>query len=262
MGRKRVIRYRDPLRDDFAPLTIRTRPVDGSFPYEHPSRLWRGAAWLLYYLIAAPVALLVGKVYLGLRFENWEVLKQLPRTGFCLYGNHTRTLDVALPILAAFPRRAYIIANPDAVSIPGLRNLVTMLGAIPVPTGAGGLKQMLDAVSRRLRSGCCVAIFPEAHIWPFYTGIRPFPDTSFRYPVKEHCPAVAMAVTYRKRRGLGRLFPQPAMTVTFSQPMYPRADLPPREAKRELRDRVYRFMAETAAAKENVAYIRYEREQG
>ncbi len=72
-------------------------------------------------------------------------------------------------------------------------------------------------------TGACIGIFPEAHIWPFYTGVRPFVGTSFRYPVKLHAPVVAMAVTYRKRRGLFCWVKRPpGMTVTFSAPMYPR----------------------------------------
>ena len=103
-----------------------------------------------------------------------------------------------------------------------------------------------------------MAIFPEAHIWPFYTGIRPFPDTAFRYPVKENAPVIAMVTTYRKRRGLFRFLKKPGMTVTLSQPMYPRQDLAPKQAQQELRDRVHHFMVEVSSSRENVAYIRYE----
>ena len=47
------------------------------------------------------------------------------------------------------------------------------------------------------------------------------------------------------------------MTVTLSEPMYPDPSLPPREAKRELRDRAYDFMVKTSEEKGNVEYIKY-----
>ena len=52
-------------------------------------------------------------------------------------------------------------------------------------------------------------------------------------------------------------FFRPAMTVTFSEPMYPREDLSPKQAQEELRDRAYNFMTEVATTKENVTYIEY-----
>ena len=67
-----------------------------------------------------------------------------------------------------------------------------------------------------------LAIFPEAHIWPFYTGIRPFSATSFRYPEKLNAPVVAMVTTYRKAARSVSLFRRPGMTVTLSEPFYPR----------------------------------------
>lgn len=253
-----IIYYSDPLSDDFAQTAIHTRDVEAGFPYVRKSRPWNYFAALLYYLVAVPVVYLISKVYLGLKFENRDASFQIKGTGFFLYGNHTRYLDAFLPALAAFPNRAYVVSNPDAVSLPFLKNLVLMLGVIPLPTKFTGMRSFLSTISQRYQENACVAIFPEAHIWPFYTGIRPFPDTAFRYPVKENAPVIAMVTTYRKRRGVFRFLKKPGMTVTLSQPMYPRQDLAPKQAQQELRDRVHHFMVEVSSSRENVAYIRYE----
>lgn len=252
----KTVYYQDPLTDDFATLNIRTREVGPAFPFLRSSLPWKALSALVYYGIAVPIVFVISKVYLGLRFENRKVLRKLRDTGYFLYGNHTRALDAFLPALSAFPKKAYVVANPDAVSLPFLRNLVLMLGVIPIPTEFSAMRQFMRTVSERSRQGHCIAIFPEAHIWPFCTQIRPFADTSFRYPVREDLPAVAMVTTYRRRRGLMRFF-RPAMTVTFSEPMYPREDLSPKQAQEELRDRAYNFMTEVATTKENVTYIEY-----
>lgn len=258
MRAERVIRYRDPVNDDFAKTHIRTKRVGADFPFLHASPVWNGLAFGLYYLIAVPIVFAVSKLYLGLRFENRRVLRKLRGTGYYLYGNHTRNLDAFVPSMAAFPKRAYIVANADAVSLPLLKNIVQMLGAIPVPTEFSGMRGFMEAVYDRRAAGGCIAIYPEAHVWPFYTGIRPFPDTSLRYPVRDGAPIVAMCTTYRKRRGLFRLAKRPGMTVTFSEPMTADPSLPPKKAQAALRERVYDFMAETAARPGNVEYIRYE----
>ena len=253
----RVIYYSDLNKDDFANNDIKTKKVGKNFKFVRKNKLWNAVAKVAYYIIALPLVWIISKVYLGLRFENRDALQAIRGTGFFLYANHTRELDAFLPALAAFSTKAYIVAHADAVSIPFLKNIVLMLGAIPIPTKRDAMRDFLDAIDTRIREKQCVAIFPEAHVWPFYTGIRPFPDTSFRYPVKLNAPSAAMVVTYRKRRGLFRFVKKPGMTVTFSEPFYPNDSVSPKAAQKELREEVYRFMTKTASGKENVEYIKY-----
>ena len=272
---KRVIYYSDELNDDFAGTKISTNTVDHTFPFVHKNPFWNACAFVLYYVVALPLVYLAAKLYLGLKFENRRALKGLRKSGFYLYGNHTQQLDAFVPALAAFPKRAYIVANADAVSIPFLRNIVMMLGAIPVPTSPSGLRGFTKALSTRISQKRCVTEFPERHIWPFYTGIRPFPDNSFHHPIRDNVPLVAMVTTYRRRRGLLAWVKRPAMTVTFSEPILPpaglsvqaaktelrsttaKAELRSTTAKAELRDKVYAFMKAHAGAADNVEYYHY-----
>lgn len=257
--RERVIYYEDPLQDDFAGTRIKTRKVGKDFPFVRRGLLWRFASFLIYYGIAAPLVWLISKIYLGLRIENRGVLKQAGKSGYFLYGNHTRYLDPFIPPMAAFPRRAYTVANADAVSLPGLGWLTQMLGAFPVPTERAGLPVFTEAVLQRAAQGNAVAIYPEAHIWPFYTGVRPFRATSFRYPVKAQQACFIAVTTYRRRRGLFAWARRPGMTVHIEGPFYPNPELREREAAGELRDRVYRRMCVLTEREDNICYIRYVR---
>ena len=201
MSRKTVY-YHDPLHDDFAPTNGRIHPkqIGADFPYEHKGPLWNALAFVVYRMVMTPFLFLYCKLVFGLRIENRKALRALPG-GYFLYGNHTNTLaDAFIPTLLAFPRRANIITSADTVSIPGVRNIVQMLGAIPLADTIEGTRQFLAAMHCRLERGQAVMIYPEAHIWPYYNGIRPFPDTSFAYPVREQLPVVAAAVVYRKRK--------------------------------------------------------------
>ena len=98
-------------------------------------------------------------------------------------------------------------------------------------------------------------IYPEAHIWPYYNGIRPFPDTAFAYPVREQVPAVGVVVVYRQRKLL-RFLP-PCITVVVGEPVYPDASLPPRSARRALHQEVYTFMCDTVTRRHSYAHIEY-----
>lgn len=204
MSRKTVY-YHDPLHDDFAPTNgrIRPKPIGADFPYEHPSPVWQALAFVVYRLVMTPFLFLYCKLVFGLRIENRKALRDLPG-GCFLYGNHTNTLaDAFIPTLLAFPRRASIVTAADTVSIPCLRNIVQMLGAVPLADTIDGTRQFLAALHRRLERRQAIMIYPEAHIWPYYNGIRPFPDTAFAYPVREQVPAVGVVVVYRQRSCCG-----------------------------------------------------------
>ena len=254
----KTLYYSDPLRDDFAGNNIETKQLPKDFVYVHRSVLWRALSAFLYYGFAVPVACVASRFIMGVRYRNRRAIRKLGKKGVYVYGNHTRELDVFIGGYGVFPKRNYVVANPDAVSIKGIRNLVMMLGALPVPTDIHTTKRFVDAVGCRIRQGQSVLIYPEAHIWPFYTGVRPFPDTSMRYPASDGAPCVVMTAVYRRRTGLFRFMKKPGMTVTFSDPLYADASLPPKEARRDLRDRIYSIMKETLEASPQPEYYRYE----
>ena len=101
-------------------------------------------------------------------------------------------------------------------------------------------------------------IYPEAHIWPYYTGVRDFSDESFIYPVRLSVPVVAVAVTYRERRFLKKL--PPLTTLYISDPFYPDPACSPREARTALRNQVYDFLRQHVCTPENAEYIHYEKD--
>lgn len=112
----------------------------------------------------------------------------------------------------------------------------------------------------RVGQGSAVCIYPEAHIWPYYTHIRPFRAGSFAYPVRCGVPAVPYTVTYRQRRFLKWM--HPCITVYIGKPIYPAPDASERKERQRLRDRAYAFMTETAEKTPQPEYIRYVRADG
>lgn len=261
MKEPKVIYYSDEGTDDFARTNINTKKIDKDFAFVNRNIFWRIASFLAYYVVALPIVYVVAKVFLGLKIKNRKAVRRLvlSRRGFFLYGNHTQMLDAFVPPMAAYPAKAYTIANADAVSIKGLRQLVLMLGGLPIPNTVSAMPEFIRSVETRWKQRGCVSIYPEAHIWPFYTKIRNFSTVSFRYPARLNAPVLAMVTTYRKRRGLYRLFGRPAMTVTISDPIEPDEKLSVKEKMEYLRNEVYRFMTEVSEREENVEYIKYVR---
>lgn len=241
---KKVIYYDDVLHDDFAGTNINKTVVDETFPYIHENPVWKAVGNVAYYGIAYPLVWFLERVILGMRFVNKQAAKQCKDMPCFLYGNHTGWYDAFTPNVISLPhRRNRIIVEADTVSIPGLQNIVQMLGAIPIPTTVKGMKKFVRAVDH-FHTDSNITVYPEAHIWPYFTGVRPFPDTSFGYAVKQNSPVIAFFTAYSAPKGLLGKLRKAAITVYVSDPIYPNPSLPPSEARKELRDQVYAFMLE------------------
>lgn len=252
--RARKVVVHDQADDDFGVVSkhVRTRPIDETYPYTHKNLLWRLVSAFLYYVVAPIPVWVMSKIY-GMRIHGRRSIRGLG--GCYIYGNHTHWTDVLIPYLISFPTRAYIVTGPTAVSVPLVRHLVSMLGGLPLNPTARGKVVFREALDRAVKGGSPVAIFPEAHEWPYYNGIREFPPYSFTYPVRTSEPVVAYVVTYRRRRVAW--YP-PRMTVTVGSPILPETWKGSSDPKGFLRDRVLGFMRDTARDLDSYAWIEYD----
>ena len=254
----RIVYYKDPLNDDFAGTTINQKKVDDNFVYVHENKLWRFFGTIFYYGIAYPILFLMVKIKRHVKVKNKKVLKKVKKSGYFLYGNHTNIYDAFIPHtqVSRF-KKTYIIANPDAVSIKGVKNLVMMLGALPTPSSPQSVKNFNAAIEKRINQKRVVVIYPEAHIWPFYNGLRPFSDISFQYPVRLNAPSIAMVTTYRKGKSKALPRRRPFIDITLSDPIYPNPELSQRENMKMIRDQIYDFMKHTIENSGSPEYINY-----
>lgn len=239
---KKVIYYSDEKNDDFAGTKIKAKTVDSSFKFVHKNPVWRFFSFLIYYCIAVPVVWVYVKLIKRVKFVNVKAVKKC-KEKYYLYGNHTGIIDAYTPNLITLPRRNKIIVSPDTVSIKGLKNIVQMLGALPSPNSLNGMKSFLSAVDY-YHERYNITIYPEAHIWPYYTGVRDFCDSSFAYPVKHNAPVFAFFTAYSEPKGLFSKFKKANVTIYISNAFYPDINLSSREAKNKLRNEVYSFMLE------------------
>ena len=194
------------------------------------------------------------KLFLGLRVVNRTDLKRMNKEQGCfIYGNHTHSIgDVFNPALICFPKRIYTVVNSVNFALPFIGKLLPYLGALPIPDSIGCMKEFSSAVEKRYYNGNAVVIYPEAHLWDYYTGIRPFDSTSFRYPAKLNAPVFSMTVTYQKRHLLNK----PRMTIYVDGPFECEGTV--REKSESLRKQVYETMVERSR-NSNYNYIEYKK---
>ena len=253
----KIVYYHDALNDDFAGTNIKKKPFPPKYKYLHRHNpFWSTFSFILYYFVAFPILWLIGKIGYGVKVKGKKNLRILFRRGVFFYGNHTQIADAWLvQCFIGNPKRSYVLADSDAISIPFIRPLVTMLGCLPIPD-MDYKEAFEEAIRYRYAQKRAIVIYPEKHIWPYCTHIRNFSDDSFIYPATLGAPVVAFCTTYRKPH----FFPKhrkPKMTIHVSHPFYPDMKKSIPERKKELRDAVYEFMLDYSAEEENIEHISY-----
>jgi len=226
--------------------------VDDTYRYGHHNIAWRLMSAFVYYIIAPIPVFIMGKAH-GLRFVNRRALSQAP--GCYMYGNHTHWLDAVIPYLMCFPKRAWVVIGPTAVSVRGLRVLVEWVGGVPLNTTEQGKAAFREFLDEQIKRGGRVAIYPEAHEWPYYNGVRDFSSRSFTYPVRTSTPVFSWVVTYRKRPVFKSRAPH--MTATVSQQFDPSLWVGADDPKGVTRDAVYQFMSQTIQQQKSYAWVEY-----
>ena len=253
LKRQNVIYYRDEANDEFSTATIRARKIDETYRYERKGIFASFLRFFWVRIIWTLPAFLYVKLVLHQRTRGREKLKPFRKTGLFLYGNHTQQIgDPFTPNVFCFPRKVSFLVHANNVSIPFLGRITPYLGAIPLPDTLAAYKNFSACIAARISSGHAVVIYPEAHIWPYYTKIRPFPDASFEYPAKLNVPVFCFVNTYRKHGKRKK----PDMETWLEGPFYPDMSLPLRQRRAKLKEEVAAKMAEFAS-RSDVEYIRY-----
>ena len=249
---RKIIYYKDELNDEFSMAQITPKSIDENYNYGSGPFFTLGKL-VFYNILAKPLAFCFMKLKFGHKIVNKRLLKKYKKEGYFMYGNHTNDIaDALIPSLICFPKDVSIIVHPNNVSMPFLGKITPNLGALPLPDDKKAARNFTKVLKDRVDKKNCVTIYPEAHIWPYYTKIRPFPDTSFGYPIKSNTAVFCFTNTYQKRA----FFKTPRMVTYVDGPFFPDKSMSLKEQKTELRNKVYDAMCK-AATHNNVDFIQY-----
>ena len=249
---KKVIYYSDPLNDDFAIKRQQGYTTPSNFKYKRGFffRLW---STIVYYLFGVPVVVILAKMVHHLMVYGKKSIKGLK--GYYMFSNHTTSIDPFYGVLISYPRKAYTIANPVISRYIGLKNIIRTVGGIPLPTTISQMKEFIEFQTNIIKKDKDnILIYPEAHIWEYYNGIRPFSAASFKYPAKIDCPIVVLTTVFRAPKKEGK---KPSVSVYVSKPIYPDKLKEMNKRYQDLRDQAYNIMCENVKKYNSYEYIKY-----
>lgn len=249
--KSKIIYYRDELNDDFANNGIVTKKVGSNYKYEHKNIFYKTFEFILYFIIAKPVISLLNKIVYKQKIVNHTSLKKSEIKGCFVYSNHTLSMGDAYTPNLISNHKNNIIVNPDAVSVKGIRTIVAMLGGLPLPTTLTASINFLDAIKNKIHLDQLVTIYPEAHIWPYYTKIRNFSDGSFKYPIDLKVPVFCITNTFVPYKKSYRLVSH------IDGPFMPNFEIDKKVARNNLRDLVFATMNKRANEVEQFEKIKY-----
>ena len=245
----RIIYYHDELHDDFGEVGLSRPPVPANYCY---LRRFRLLSWITYYLFAKPIMGLACK-FQGVKVVGKKNLKKVRKTGYFLYSNHVSLIDAfKFPAFVIPTQRVNIIGYSDTLSIKGVKGFAKAVGYLPIPNDLNNLRKMKDAIKTLVDKKEIVLIYPEAHIWPYYTHIRNFQSVSFSYPAEFNKPVLPAVTVWR-----GKPNKKPKQTVVIGEPIYPNPELSVSENKKYLHEQCLYQMKLISSSYEQAEYIKY-----
>ena len=222
------------------PLSFEAGP---GYDYHRNGFLQRLATILL--RIAADVILAVlDRVCFGLTIGGRKNKKRIRGRGAVTICNHMHVMDCTMIELAMWSRRMYYVTLESNFRIPLVRHLIRLLGGVPLPTKPKSLAAMMEEMGKALRKGSCVQIYPETVLHPYFDGLRRFEDGAFHMAVKNRVPILPLVVSQRPPKGIFNFYKRrPCLHLEILPPVEPDESLPPREARRKLKQQCHEAMA-------------------
>lgn len=251
----RKVRYYESFSQDFEFTKNQNYTIPKDYKWIRTDIASRILSAVIYGL-----ALIIGhfycRLYLHLKIHGKNKLKSV-NGGYFMYGNHTQPFgDIFIPALCAFPKRIYTVVSEANYGIPIIGHILPFLGALPITEALHGIRSFGSAVENRLKASHPVVIYPEAHVWKYYSGVRPFPTASFKYPVKYEAPSFSFTAVYKK----SKLFRRPLCEVFIDGPFYPEGNTV-KEKAAALHKKIHTAMCKRCESG-NYSYIEYiKREQ-
>lgn len=184
-----------------------------------------------------------------------EKLTPYQHQGYFVFANHTQPInDAFMPLTLLGSQQYYAIASQANWGIPFIGKYLLPYAGLPVGSDLKQAVKLLKALKTLIKQGKHIVVYPEAHVWPYYTDIRPFPATSMNFPVTFQTPSFVMTTTYQKRKHSKR----PKIIVYIDGPFFTNQSHSKKQQQIQLHDVIDQQLKKRAALS-NYSYYHYQK---
>ncbi|MBP5656776.1 1-acyl-sn-glycerol-3-phosphate acyltransferase [Candidatus Saccharibacteria bacterium] len=246
------VKYYKSFDQDFSESKQQDYKLPDDYQWINPKLSHRIISALLYPIIIIFV-FCYQKFYAHVKIVNKKVLKKAKKQGYFLYSSHTQVFgDVVNHFITTFPTHPYLICSPANLGIVAIGRQLPLMGALPIPDNIHQLQQFNSAIKTRIQQKKVIVTYPEAHVWPWYTGIRPMNTAAFHYPATINAPVFVATTTYQK----SKFHKKPKITIYVDGPIRAPKDLPRKDKTHYYQEKITETMQRRANLS-NYAYIEY-----
>lgn len=186
-------------------------------------------SFFLYWFFAAPVLLVIIKIFLRVKIKGKANYKKIKKCGGVIVCNHVHPFDAPTIAMSIIPTRMKIASLEQNFYTPIVGTLIKGLGALPIPKDLKHMKSSLNTLADLAKKGKKVLIFPEGHLIKHCPNMRDFKTGAFRVAMLAGVPIIPMCYTYPEGKRL---------TLNILPAVYPKLG----EDRKELTARVYNIM--------------------
>lgn len=162
-------------------------------------------------------------IFNGFRIKGKKNYRKIKKQGCIFISNHINPGDAFFIGFTLMFKRVYFTSLQSNLGLPfGFGRFLRRVGAVPIPEKKSQIPRFRKQLLEELEKGRKVTVYPEAALIPFCDHIRPFKKGAFRLALVENTPILPIVFTYRKPRGLYKLWRRkPCLTINFLEPYYP-----------------------------------------
>jgi len=192
-----ILYYNDELTDEVVDFKSKKQKINKDYKYHHTNFFYKFLSFFVYKMLAYPLTFIYFRIIKQVKFHNTKILKNCKQSGYFVYANHTNQFcDGFCPAIICSPKKPYIICDSSNVSKKLVGIFTKMCGALPLPDTIEASKNFYQEISFIAKKNPII-IYPEAHLWPYYTKIRNFSNKSFRYPIQFNKPCFTFTTVYK-----------------------------------------------------------------
>ncbi len=249
----KTIKYYKSFKQDFITTSNQNYKLNKNYKWENNHLYYKIISFLVYSLLWS-LGFIFIKI-LHIKIEDHAHLSHYRKQNYVLYSNHTQPQgDVFIPPYFIKGKRPLYLVDPSNLGIHVIGKLLPFGGAIPIPKRLSQIKAFKKALNKKFTFQKALIIFPEEHLWPYMTKIRPFNPAAFHFPIKNHCLSFCATTTYHKVKDQKK----PKIIIHIDGPFYAKKNLNYRQQKRQL-ERQIKYCMQKRSQESNYQYIVYKK---